>query len=381
MNKSQILEKCKALIPYFFLAAAIIVFFRLSGSLGVFGGAVAWVWMVISPFFWGFVLAYIINIPCGSIQRLLARSKNKFILRKQRMLSVLIVIVLILGLISLALSFIIPAAINSILLFASNWAVYLEGVERIIDDINSWEIFYISIDNVSNFFSDMFDDFTIGDIAAPINAIIEGIASVAGSVVSGVIAVISSIYILIEKDKLKASATKFFRLIPPEGVFLAITETTGRLNKYFRQYVRTQTLDGLILGTIVTIALTILGSPFALLLGITLGILNYIPLFGSLVGTIIAIAMVMFTQGFTTGLIAAVVLIIIQQLDANVIQPRLMGSSFAFSPLLIIISITVGGAVAGVLGMIIAIPIAAIIKDIFGEITAYYEKKKFGESE
>jgi predicted PurR-regulated permease PerM len=90
---------------------------------------------------------------------------------------------------------------------------------------------------------------------------------------------------------------------------------------------------------------------------------------------------VFFTQGFTTALIAAVILLITQQLDGNVIQPRLMGGSFSLSPLLVIISITIGGAVSGPLGMIVAIPIVAVLKDILDSVIEYYEHKREGKLE
>ena len=372
MSRKQIWAKFITLMPFFLLAVAIILAFRLSGSLETFGGVFAWVWGVLSPFFWGFVLAYIINIPVGSFQKLLKRSKNKFIQRRQRGLSVLIVLVLVLGIIGMALGFIIPAIVNSITIFITNIDDYWAGVMGLVDTINSWGIIELNMETIMGFFGNMFADFSIDALSQPLNAIM----GVGSSIVNGVIAVISSIYILVEKDKLKASASKLARVFAPDNVSAAIGETLNRLSKYFRQYVKTQTLDGLILGTLVTIALTILGSPFALLLGVSLGILNYIPIFGSLVGTVVAIIIVMFTQDFTTGLVAAAVLIVIQQLDANFIQPRLMGETFSFSPLLIIVSITVGGAVWGVLGMIIAIPVAAIIKDILNELIEHYEKKK-----
>ncbi|MCL2699748.1 MAG: AI-2E family transporter, partial [Defluviitaleaceae bacterium] len=90
----------------------------------------------------------------------------------------------------------------------------------------------------------------------------------------------------------------------------------------------------------------------------------------------IAVLVVGLTQGLTAGLLTAAVLIPIQQLDGNVIQPKLLGESFKFSPLLVIISVTVGGAFAGVLGMIAAVPIVAALKDMLEDFLNYYERKK-----
>jgi len=190
------------------------------------------------------------------------------------------------------------------------------------------------------------------------------------------LAFISSIYILVEKEKGKALAHRMIKLVASETVYSTTIEGFHRLNQNFRQYIRTQTIDGLILGTMATILLLILGSPFALVLGIMLGIVNYIPYFGSIFGTVVAVIIVAITGGFTDAAIAAVSLLVIQQIDANIIQPRLMSGSFSLSPLLVIISISFGGAVAGIIGMIVAIPIVAVLKDLFDYIVSHYEEKK-----
>ena len=117
-------------------------------------------------------------------------------------------------------------------------------------------------------------------------------------------------------------------------------------------------------------------SPYALVLGLLLGVFNYIPYFGSIVATIIAVLVVALTQDLTMGLIAAIVLIILQQIDANIIQPKLMSGSFSLSPLLVIIAITVGGATAGIFGMIAAIPIVAVLKDLLDNYIAYRVRTK-----
>jgi len=375
MTKSQIIEKTKQLVPFFFLAVAVIIFYRIISSLDVFANAIAWTWGVVSPFFYGFLVAYIINIPCGTVQRFLDRSQSPFIQRKQRGLSVLIVLLLFFGLIALALSFIIPAVANSVALFIENIPIYWEGVESLIYTINSWELFEpIDPQNIWAALGNVFGDFTLESIERPWNAVM----GVGNAIFGGVIAFISSMYILVEKDKIKAFVGNLFRIFASKNTQQVTSEASFRLNKYFRQYIKTQTIDGLILGTMATIAMFIMGSPFALVLGIMLGIFNYIPMFGSIIATAIAILVIGFTQGLTMGAISAAVLIGIQQIDVHFIQPRLLGSSFKLSPLLVIISIIVGGAIAGVLGMIVAIPVVALLKDVFDSTVAYYEQKKFG---
>ena len=374
MNKSQAIERFKLLMPYFLLAVAIITFYRLSDSINVFLDFFRTAWNVILPFFYGFMLAYIINIPSSGIRRLLARSKNKFVQKWQRLLSVLLVFASIIAIIAIALSLIIPTIRESVAFFIENVPSYWESILYLIDYFNSLDLFglEISAEGVFNLFVGFFEEFSLEALANPLNAI----AGVGSAVFTGFIAFISSIYILVEKDKFKAFLVRLLKVFTRAQTADLVIDTFRRLNEYFKQYIRTQTIDGIILGTMATILLTLLGSPYALLLGIMLGIVNYIPYFGSIFGTGVAVAVVLLTQGFAMGGISAVSLIIVQQIDANIIQPRLMSDSFALSPLLIIISISIGGAIAGIFGMLIAIPIVAVLKDIFDSVLDHYERRQ-----
>jgi len=376
MEQSPRSKKFKILLPYFLFALAVIVAHRIIGELEFFIGAIGQAWGIITPFFYGFLLAYIVNIPCGSIQRLLAKTKLSVIRKKQRLISVLIVLVILSFIIVLIINLVVPAIVSSIAFFVANIPVYWEGVLSFVERFNNMELFgwRISTDGIFNLIRDFFSDFSIEDIFMPLNIIM----GAGATVFSGFLTFISSLYILAEKDKFKAFFNRTLKVFVPAEVYNAITSNFGRLNKNFRQYIRTQTIDGIILGTLATILLLILGSPYALTLGIMLAVVNYIPYFGSIFGSIAAVIVVAFTQGLTMGLIATGALLIIQQIDANIIQPKLMSGSFALSPLLVIISISIGGALAGIFGMIAAIPIVAVLKDILENIVAHYERKKFG---
>ncbi|MCL2752909.1 MAG: AI-2E family transporter [Defluviitaleaceae bacterium] len=367
----------KKLFPIYLLALAIILTIFAVLQIGVVFDAVAWVWGVASPFLWGFIIAYIVNIPISSIQKLLAKSKNKVILKKQKLFSVLITLVLLLGIIAAFLSFVIPAIINSIEFFSENWHIYWDAILGLVDRFNEWDLFgwQINEETIFGILEGLFADFSFDILLQPISIIMDA----GGAVINGIITFVASIYILVEKDKFKKYLRNVSDVFVSKTASGVVSATFSRLNHNFRQYVRTQTIDGLILGSVSAIALAVMGSPFALILGIMLGIFNYVPIFGSIVATVIAVLVVMLTQGLTMGLIAALVLFVIQQVDANVIQPRLMSGSFALSPLLVIIGIVFGGAIAGIFGMIVAIPVVAVLKDIVDSIVEYHRLKKFGE--
>ena len=113
-----------------------------------------------------------------------------------------------------------------------------------------------------------------------------------------------------------------------------------------------------------SIALSIMKVKYAALLSIMIGVFNIIPYFGAIVGCTIAVIITIFTGGIVQAIWMLVVILILQQVDSNIINPRILGSSLHISPILVIFSVTVGGAYFGVLGMFLAVPVTAFIKII-----------------
>ncbi|MCL2572313.1 MAG: AI-2E family transporter [Defluviitaleaceae bacterium] len=372
MHNAIKFNRFRALFPYFLLAVAIIAVYRVSGEFNLF-----WeVWRVASPFFYGFLLAYIINIPSSCIQRWLAKSSNKFIIKNRKLLGILIVLLILTAIIVASIGLVVPSIRRSMSLFIDNIPVYRENILTFINYINNLGLmgWHISEERVFDQLGNMFGDFTVEDFLQPLK-------NIGASIIAGLVAFISSIYVLLEKDRLISLTRKLLRIFASESISLLVNEVLIRLNRYIRLYIRTQTVDGVIVSLLTFVALFVMGSPYALVLALVLFILNYIPFLGSIVGTILAIIIVAFTQGATIGAISFASLLIIQILDVNIIQPKLMSDSFKISPYLVIVSITIGGAIAGVLGMLVAIPIVAVLIDMFNSFVDYYEHMKVEKEE
>jgi len=368
----------KSMVPYFILAVAVIVAFHVVSEIGIFFGFLSRIWGIISPFFTGLVLAYILNLPCSGIQRLLKRINNPVIVKRSRPIAVLILMIIVVSLVVLLLNFIIPAIIRSINQFVAEFDTIWLGLQNIIAWVNDLDLpdFIPDLEpegGIFGVFQESVQDFDPAGIAA---SIIAGFGGAAASLFSVFLAIVSSIYLLIEMERLHAFTVRLMRAVFSEKNYDTIMKYCGKLNFNFRQYIYVQTIDGLILGTLMTITLYIFRSPHALVLGLMLGIVNYIPYFGSIFGTAVAVIVVAFTQGIGTAAVAAIIMFALQQLDGNVIQPKLMGGSFSLSPLLVIISVTVGGAYAGILGMLVAIPIVALLKDLLDSYIEDRELKK-----
>ena len=377
MNRFLKSRLLRSMIPYFILGIGLLVAHRLISELGFFTDGVSNFFRVIAPFLTGAVIAYILNLPCSAIERQIKKIDNGFVKRKSRPLSVVALFIVIILLFAVTLNIVIPAISRNIMQLVSEFPVYeqtfrdwianLEEMDlpEFIPDINEDALVQVVLD----FFQGLNTEELLGSIIA-------GLGGAAMAVFRTFLAVIASIYILLEKNKLKAFTAKLVAAITSSEANETVIKYAKKLNFNFHQYIYTQTIDGMILGSIMFVVLVIFRSDYALVLALILGVLNYIPYFGSIVGTAIAVLVIAFTQGLPTAGVAAIVMFIIQQLDGNVIQPKLMGGSFSLSPLLVIISVTIGGFYAGILGMLLAIPIIAILKDLLDEYIAYAEEKK-----
>ena len=369
----------RQLMPYFLLAVAVIIAYRIIERAELVFVFTNWFFGVITPFFYGFLLAYVLSIPCTGLRKLLMGSSVKFLRKFNKAISIVSVYVALFLVLTVVLNLLIPAIYDSVLLFVNSFPSHYENLVAIATYVNDLEIpgIHFSVEALLLQVQTIIEGFSLDNLVAPIDTIFSVSNAIFSGVFVGVLAFISSIYILAEKEKFKAYIRRVLAAISAPSVYVATIGYATNLNNNFKQYIKTQTLDGLILGTMATLALTIMVSPYALLLGVMLGIVNYVPYFGSIFGTIATVLVVAFTQGITMGLIAAVVLLVLQQIDANVIQPRLMSGSFSLSPLLVIVSISIGSAIAGIFGMIAAIPIVAVLKDIFESFIEYCERNRF----
>jgi predicted PurR-regulated permease PerM len=367
----------RSIVPYFILGVFLIIAFKIIAELGFFAEHFDRFWGVVTPFLIGGIVAYILNLPCSAIQKLFKKIRNPFVQKRSRGLSVITLFVLIVALLVFSFNLIIPAVSRSVTTFIDEFDSHVETFAGWVATVESW--------NLPEFLPDIDEEMIIGMVEEFIADMdTEGIASsiMAGFGAAGVVlfqtilVVVSSIYLLIEKDRLKGFAKRFIAAVTSSKTNEVVLKTTRKLNFNFHMYIYAQTIDGIILGSLMTGLLLIFRSPYALLLGIILGVVNYIPYFGSIFGTIFAVIVMALTQGVPTAALAAIFMFILQQADGNFIQPRLLGGSFSLSPLLVIISVTIGMAYGGVLGMLVAVPIVAILKDFLDEYIEYREEKK-----
>ncbi len=195
-----------------------------------------------------------------------------------------------------------------------------------------------------------------------VSSVIGYFTGIGGSLLDILIGVIIAIYLMKDKQFFLGIWRKFLHLTLPQKGNAVITETLSEINGVLSRFIRGALLDALIIAILSSIGLSIMGLEAAVFIGVFAGICNVIPYFGPVLGMVPAFLMGLFTEGFWHGVIAIVILFIIQQIDANLIYPKIVGSSTGLHPLMVLLAISVFGYFGGILGMLLAVPIAGIIQ-------------------
>lgn len=357
MNK----KKWKQWVYWFTFAVAVIFVYK---TLDSFDSIMNWLGDVIDlimPFILAILVAYIFYIPSKKVELFYRKSKAKFIKNRARGLSVLTIYIIAILIITIVINFVMPSVSKSIVELFNSLPGYYESAIQYIDNLppdsilNKIDIKGI-ISNLQNI--DISQFFKIESITG----YAKGVIDLAGIIFDLFVTIIVSIYLLLERTEILNFAKKLISSIFKSNVTKKINNYFRKTNEIFYKFIYSQVLDAFIIGILISIALSIMNVKYAVLLGLMIGIFNIIPYFGAIVASVIAIIITIFTGGFGQAVIMAIVVIILQQIDANIINPKIVGSSLKLSPILIIFAVTVGGAYFGILGMFLSVPIVAIIK-------------------
>jgi len=390
MKKLMDSYQLRTWLSFLLLATAVIIVYSVSREIYTIWSWATPLFRALSPFLWGFALSYVLNIPRESIEKLLGfvceRINNskaaEFLAKRKFGFSILLTYLSVVLILVILVNIVVPPIYASILDFIEFMPVLFYRIETFIIQLDANDnLPFFEIGTLLSLLS--WDEILAIFSTDNISTVFETIMDFSGTVFNAALAVISSVYFLVEGDKLKTFLGRLLRAFASPNAYGGISKYGGNVNGYFKRYIFCQVLDAVILGIIMTIVTSLLGVRYAFVIGPMLGVANLIPYFGSIFGTIIAIIIIMLTDGltngFTFGLLCAAVLLIIQQIDSNLIFPRLLGGSMKISPLLVIIAIAVGNAYYGIVGMVIAIPISTVLKNIIDDILTAREERKAQE--
>ena len=206
---------------------------------------------------------------------------------------------------------------------------------------------------------------------------IDGVFSMTSGLLNAFIAIISSVYMLLDKKTILNGVKRIINVLFKRETADSITWHTGRINDIFTKFIYCRLICSVISGIVSGIVLTLLGVKYAVILALITVALDMIPYFGSIISFFISIIVAWVTGGVWQMIWAAVALLIIQQLDGNILSPKIMGDSLELRPLWVIVAVSVGGTLFGFIGMLVSVPVVAVIRTVVNDyLEEFAEKKK-----
>lgn len=362
----EISKSIRYIIPIILIFIGIIILQNYNSILSFFKSNVEILSKIITPFVIGFIIAYILNYPMKYIE-------NKFKLKRG------ICVALIYGALATSLIFIwlyvvpiIKSNINDIYFYIPQGINHLENL---INNISS--DFKINIDNpditlqINEFIKNTFIPF----ITSSANVVSEAMIGFMGLLVTYTIniflGIVISVYLLLSKEKTIQIADDLLESLFGK-LYLKAREFLNVLDKSVGVYIVAKAIDSTIYGIGCTIILYIIGSKYALFLGLVIAITNMIPFFGPIIGTVVATIINLFFS-FDKAIIVLIVLVVAQQIESAVLEPYFVGRQVGVPPILTIFAVTLAGQYTGFFGMILSVPITSVL---IVYINKFIENKK-----
>ena len=388
-------EKYQQILLYVLLGAfCILVMLFLLINIGVIVpkgmSFISTFFSLISPFIVGLAIVYLLNPIVNQIEKILYKSLGIIFKKKKdrmsfRGLSVLITYLIVAGCIFLILSVIISSVANEIKLADTdslkNIALSLlsSGKEFIKGIASKLEQFGIKSANISEYQQKLLDwiNSSTTDIAT---GAFSFVSNVGNAISKFLIAMVLSIYVLIDLDNLKKYWQKAAAALLRNRSYGALLTFLKDADDCFSGYIKGQFLDACVMAVLVSVGLSIVNVKYSVLIGILTGIGNLIPYVGPIFaygGTILACVV---DGDFKKMLIGLIVVLVIQGLDGNFINPKLLSNSISVNPILVIIALLIGASTGGLMGMLVAVPVAALVKKEFDRFIAWREAKKLEKS-
>ena len=319
-------------------------------------GTFSWIVDSFKPVIYGLVIAYLLDPVVMFLMRKLK------VRRKQ---GIFLACLILIGTISFLIYKLLPQIIenvNNIMSFIMEGDV---DIAKIVADIkNRMDNKYIEY--ITDYILQAGESFRniINNLLNYLyNMLMSLITNIGSSTFTVFISFIISIYMLSEKDDLLARSKRFIHAYFSDKKAKDILDVFEKANKIFKSFLGGKLLDSAIVGIMFVIAFALAKVPYAPLMGTLTGFFNIIPYFGPLIGSV-PVIIVSFFVNPTKALTALIIIIIIQQIDANILEPKIVGENVGVSPFWIITSVTVGGNLFGIPGLILGVPVVVLLKTV-----------------
>ncbi len=372
------------------VTVCLIIFFLLfrATELKAFFGKLT---NVLQPIIIGGIIAYLINPIVNFSDTLLTKLflRMKLTTKKAQGLalwiSVFLSMAIFLFFVYFLISLILPELYQNIMNFVSNFQGYVTTITTWFSELEVLQDNPALYDNLSSTLNKMLasvEDWLSTSLLTSLSGILSGltfrIIGIFNVVLDVVVGLIVSIYILSSKRKYTAKAKRFAYVVFKPQTGNTVLKMAARCNKIFSGFISGKLLDSLIIGLMCFIGLSIFKMPYTLLVSVIVGITNIIPFFGPFIGAIPSAILILLADptNLKPVIIFVIFIICLQQFDGNILGPKILGDSTGISPLMVVVSITIGGGFFGFMGMFLGVPTFAVISYLFRCFIHYRLKKK-----
>ena len=350
-------------LSIFIVGVGLIFIYYILNNLGLITDQIHTFILLIRPVIIAFGIAYVLNRPMIYIDKKLKDLSRKIFKKElasgsSRGFTILLLFILVVGSIYVLFNSIIPPIMKNLRLLLESLPMFQESMNYYIKELGPYVESFINqqqIDQISNFITNLLS--TIGTQILQLGTGV--ITNVTGFAISTLTTIILSIYFLKDKEILINSVDKGAQALLSPRLLKRMKQLLHDLDVVFGGFLIAQLIAAILAGVFSTLILLVIRHPFAILVGLVTGVTNVIPYIGPILGALLGCVLGLFSS-LNLAILSLILLTIYQQLDANVIQPKLLSNSVGLNPVWVLIAILIGGHYLGMVGMIVSIPSAAL---------------------
>ena len=352
-----------------FLATYVIILGFLFLNIGFVFKYIFEFMSILKPFFIGIGIAFIVNILMKNIEnKLIPLVDKKNILKKsKRGVSLLLSLLALFLLFTALIFFIVPQLMDSIRILIDSVPGYLKKIEEAVTPyITSAEVLNVAWESILGAWKDILQ---VGSqfLTQSVTGIVNATFTITSGVFTAILGFVIAIYMLISKESLILGMKKICYATLKKSKAEHLLKVGILANDTFSKFIGGQCTEALIVGFLCFIGMLIMRMPYPLLISVIIGFTNMLPIFGPFIGTIPA-AFILLMVNPAKAIWFVVFIVVLQQIESGLIYPRVVGSSIGLSAIWVLLAITVGGSLFGLLGMLLGVPTVAVLYNISREM-------------
>ncbi len=368
-------------ILFIVLISAIIVF--SVANIGQVIGFILKFFSFFAPVIAALCIAFVFNVLLSPLEnkvfKFMDNSKKKFVKKFKRPLCLILTYVIAFGIISTVILVIIPDIVDTITYLAEKLPGFVSGTQTWIEDtLHKFNITQPDLPELKINWSaaaKALTDWLQVSSSRIFGDAVNITASVFSGVFDAIFSIVISVYVLAQKEKIGAFVKRMFNAFIPERANSIIYHVSYKTYDSFSRFISGQVLEALILGTLCFIGMTIFRMPSALIISVLIAITSLVPIIGPTIGAVIGFLLIVITNPLK-AIFFIVFFLVLQQLEGNLIYPKVVGKAVGLPGVIVVSAVLVGGNIGGVLGTLVAVPSAAVIYTLLRELIDYCKTKK-----